>query len=190
MADRGVCRGKVLVLGHSFVRRLQTFLGNDQIQLYGHRVTFCGIGGATVGTLRAKLSRMNVTDFCIVYVEIGTNDLCISSGETVAADISSLIAYLRTHGITQVILGEILSRSKQWVRGPSLEEFAMQVRQVNTTMMAWTCQRRNVSFWKHRRLHSPGLLHRDGVHLNRRGMHLYWRSVRGALVKHLRHACC
>jgi len=36
MADRGVCRGKVLVLGHSFVRRLQTFLGNDQIQLYGH----------------------------------------------------------------------------------------------------------------------------------------------------------
>ena len=71
---------------------LQTFLGNDQIQLYGHRVTFCGIGGATVRTLRAKLSRINVTDFCIMYVEIGTNDLGVSSAETVAADIWIVIA--------------------------------------------------------------------------------------------------
>lgn len=184
MADGQDCRGRVLIVGHSFVRRLGDFLDWKEVEVRGHRVTFCGKGGATVATLRAKLDRMNVANFCMVYVEIGTNDLCSKSGSIVASNVWALVAYLRTHGAAQVIFGEVLFRSKEFRGGPSLEEFRERVEEVNRKMKEWMGEREDVVFWRHRRLHSLSLL-QDGVHFDHHGMQRYWRSVRGAIITNM-----
>jgi len=36
-----------------------------------------------------------------------------------------------------------------------------------------------------KRLHTPQLLSNDGVHLTPHGVQLYWRSIRGVILRHL-----
>ena len=55
MADVWACHGRVLVLGHSFVRQLGDLLEGKEVEVCGHRVMLRGWGGATVKTLRDKL---------------------------------------------------------------------------------------------------------------------------------------
>jgi len=105
------------------VKRLANFFLGEEVEVCGHRVTFCGIGGATVATLRAKLSGMDVGNFCIVYVEIGTNDLCRESAAVVASNIWALAAYLRTHGAALVILGEVYFGPRDVWEGHRLGSF-------------------------------------------------------------------
>ena len=42
MANGQACHGRVLVLGHSFVSRLEDFMEGREVELSGHHVTFCG----------------------------------------------------------------------------------------------------------------------------------------------------
>ena len=63
MVDVRACHGRVLVLGHSFVRRLGDLLQGKQVEVCGHRVMFRGSGGATVKTLRDKLVGIDVANF-------------------------------------------------------------------------------------------------------------------------------
>lgn len=123
MAERRICSGDVLVLGHSFVRRLQDFLVREQVKVCGHKVKFCAIGGTQVSTLMEKLTMMDVANFCMIYVEIGSNDLCNQSGDIVALSICDLVTYLRRRGVAQIVFGQILFRTKMSAGGPSVEEF-------------------------------------------------------------------
>jgi len=148
-------------------------------------VTFCGFGGATAVTLRAKLSEINLANFCTVYVEIGSNDLCSNSKDVVVSNIWVLIAYLRTHGAAHVIFGEVLFRTKTRRGRPSLEEFRVRVDRVNRKMKEWMGDRHGVYFWVHRYLHSAGRMSGDSVHFTTQTQMQYWRSVRGALIRHL-----
>ena len=96
MVNAGACHGRILVLGHNFVSRLNRFLECNEVEVGGHRVTFLGIGGATVEKLMEELNTINLASFCTVYLEIGTNDLCSSSVEIVVLKIRALVEYLRT----------------------------------------------------------------------------------------------
>ena len=154
MADGGSCHRKVLILGHSFVRRLGYFFEGQEIDIRGHQVMFHGWGGATVKDLRDKLLGIDVTNFCIVYVEIGTNDLCSELGDIVASNIWALVAYLRTHGAAQVIFGQILFRTRRGVRGPLVAQFRVRLEEVNSRMRDWMELRGDVFYWKHWGLHN------------------------------------
>jgi len=160
------CHGRILVLGHSFVSRLNRFLECNEVEVCGHRVTFLGIGGATVEKLMEELNTINLASFCTVYLEISTNDLCSSSAEIVVSKIRALVEYLRTRRAPQVIFGQVLYRTRSWVRGTPVQEFRRRVRHVNSRMEEWMGERGDVFFLIHQRLHSPGQMARDGVHFS------------------------
>jgi len=77
-------KSKVLVLGHSFVRRFQFFLyeGLDSrtfpgLDLSSVEINFLGIGGRTVAKILAfDLDHVRALRPDIVVLEIGSNDLC------------------------------------------------------------------------------------------------------------------
>ena len=95
---------KILVLGHSFVRRLREDLevafderaswefhlqGTAQVRLYG-------VGGRTVSKLRQHdLSIVSSSAPDIVTYEIGTNDLAVDRPEVVSSAIRELVRFLR-----------------------------------------------------------------------------------------------
>jgi len=137
MANGQACHGRVLILGHSFVSRLEDFMAARVVKLNGHHVTFCGVRGATVDDIRKKLHTLDLASFCTIYVEVGTNDLCSNSADIVISHIWSLVARLRSNGAPQVILGQVLFQTRRWVRGPSVQEFSRRVRRVNVKIEAW-----------------------------------------------------
>ena len=73
---------RVLVLGHSFVHRLQEFLGqssqwqsNLNLAAAGHNVYFFGRGGLQFSRLLQLLSQACAPIYDLVVLEFGTNDL-------------------------------------------------------------------------------------------------------------------
>ena len=51
-------------MGHSFVKRMGNFLEGEEIEIYGHRVTFRGRSGAKVKDLMENLVGIDVANFC------------------------------------------------------------------------------------------------------------------------------
>ena len=187
MENGQACHGRVMVLRHSFVSRLEDFIEGREVELSGHHVTFCGVGGATVNKLRKKLRMQNLESFCRVYMEVGTNDLRNHSADIVISDIWSLVARLRSNGAPQMILGQVLFRTRRWVWGTSLQEFSKRVRQLNAKVETWMPERSDVFFWRHQYLHSAHHMARDGVHFSNHFQSKYWRSVRGGITTHLQY---
>jgi len=77
-------KSKVLILGHSFVRRFQFFLYEGLhsrtfpgLDLSSVEIKFLGIGGRTVAKILAfDLDHVRALRPDIVVLEIGSNDLC------------------------------------------------------------------------------------------------------------------
>jgi len=70
---QSVCANKLLIVGHGFVRRLSKFMNGKNETVHWHNIEFCLVGEATARTLNTKLGSLDLTNFCAVYVEIGTN---------------------------------------------------------------------------------------------------------------------
>jgi len=134
---KSACTNKLLVAGHSFVRRLTEYVDGKNVTIHGHKVAFHGFGGATAKTLMAKLRSIDPANFCAVFVETGTNDLCSSYVDIVARDILSLVTFLRDRGIRKIVVGEILFRNKPKVGQPSVREFIARVRDTNLRLKKW-----------------------------------------------------
>ena len=175
-----------LLVGHSYIRRLSRYLGNDEIELEGQNVKFWGFPGATIHSLRRLALGWDLTKFSVVYIELGTNDLCgTRSAEAVAQDLLDLVHLLQGRGATKLVLGEIINRGKMRDGGPSVQEVNNRVIIVNNTIRERAAQLDGFTSWKHERLNKKHILLPDGVHFTNVGMHRYWRSVRGALVASL-----
>ena len=109
--DQGIPR--VLILGHSFVRRLRTDLlarfderaainfnlqGTADIYLYG-------AGGRTVPKLRKfDLGVVSKISPSIVILEIGTNDLANTPPEVVGSEIEDLVHLLISQDLVHVVV--------------------------------------------------------------------------------------
>lgn len=107
----GMYVNKVMILGHSFVRRLQNDLSNNfdiraasdfninscSVRLFGNR-------GRTVQKIR-QFDFQNVVRFGpdVIILEVGTNDLKNHRPETVGSDIDELIKQLREKTSARVI---------------------------------------------------------------------------------------
>lgn len=190
---------RVLVLGHSFIARLnQAFYTGEprlDMDLDHCHIKMVGRGGATIADLHADILQNSsvVRRFRpeVVILQIGGNDLSSISGREAGSRMMHLLDLLvGLPYIRRVVLLEVFARQKP--RYISAEEYASEREELNTYLAAAASlpdRRDTVRTWDHRRLeHSPRpIFAQDGVHLSRDiGIPKYWRVVRGAIITALR----
>jgi hypothetical protein len=98
-------RPRVLVLGHSFVRRLSVFVDNHCEGSVPNfdlpcDVTFIGTGGIKISHLWDQLPRILNSSPDIVILDIGTNDLAMP-GEIVPGEIADCVYQFAVHLFTE-----------------------------------------------------------------------------------------
>jgi lysophospholipase L1-like esterase len=180
----------VLILGHSFVRRLQSDLKarfderaaidfdlQGTADIYMH-----GVGGRTVPKLRkfdlgliAKISPE------IVILEIGTNDLVNTPPEVVGSYIEDMVRHLISHySVRAVVLCHVTPRMTH--QSSKFNEKATLLNQYTQVVLEPIQQ---AICWKHRGFSNPSITPflPDGVHFNPMGQYTLYRSYRGA-IKH------
>lgn len=193
MRDRGV--PKVLILGHSFVKRLYFDLlyrriprANLQFGL-GDRceVYFHGIGGRTVSKLVAHdLHIVRNINPHIVILEIGTNDLGNDiPSQTVGSAIDDLVQLLvDSFGVSIVCVCHVIPRC---AASHNSAAFALKARTLCQYLGVVLESSVKAFCWRHRLFTNPAKdVYIDDVHLNLRGQTALYRSYRGALLKALR----
>ena len=181
----------VLILGHSFVRRLSSDLSSnfdarasEHFDLVGDAVIHLhGVGGRTVEKLRLyDLGVVSARRPDIIILEIGTNDLVDERPEVVGSEIDDLVHLLMASYSVRVIgVCEVIPR----VRAPFFNAAAPILNQYLNGVLEL---RPNVFSWRHRGFSNPTVSPYlcDGVHLNSRGQYSLYRSYRGAILKALR----
>lgn len=186
---------KVLILGHSFVRRLKTDLraNFDKRASFGFglkgsaTIEMHGVGGRTVQKLRANdLSAISRCSPDIVLLEIGTNDLSHSRPEVVGSEIECLVNLLskelsvRVVGVC-LVTPRATSRSRESRFNERAALLNQYLRVVIEPLPRAFC-------WRHKGFSqssiSPFLS--DGVHFNKIGQYFLYRSYRGAILNALR----
>lgn len=180
-----LCVPKVMILGHSFVRRLNGDLeqrfddrAKSNFDLKDVNVRLFGVGGRTVNKVK-RFDLANVSRFApdAVILEIGTNDLCCESPETVGFQIDELVELLLNRFSVRVVgVCQVIRRSDP--------VFNQRVEVLNRYLSV-VLDDPKVFIWRHKILDSPkhDFLLEDGVHLNPCGQYALYRSYRGAILK-------
>ena len=180
-----LCVPKVMILGHSFVRRLSDDLENhfddrakSNFDLEDVKVRLFGVGGRTVEKIK-QFDVANVSHFApdIVVLEIGTNDLCNAPPETVGSQIDELVELLLNHFSVRVVGVCLVIKQAEPMFNKNVE--------VLNRYLSVVLDRPRVFVWRHKILDSTShdFLLEDGVHLNPCGQYLLYRSYRGAISK-------
>ena len=179
---------RVLILGHSFIRRLRDFIIknsptynlnlniNASVTIHWH-----GVGGRTID----KVRRFDLTEVerfkpDVVFLQIGTNDLTHrgSSPASVGSAIEDLVCLLHhEYGVRLVCVGQTVKRRPVGTFNTNVQILAQYLQGVLEPLpfaIYWTHR----GFWQ-----APcSYLSYDGVHLNKQGQHKLYRSVRGAVM--------
>ena len=180
---------KILILGHSFIRRLEYFVAanpnlNHQFLLTA-LATFKwhGVGGRTVAkTMQYDLPVVASFAPDIVILQLGTNDLSRLDPLVVGSAIEELVTILHdTYNVKLVCVCQTLLGSNP--------VFNARVRALNSYVKTFLEALPYSFFWGHRGFwnSSQRFLARDGVHLNRQGQYKFFRSLRGAVLRSLRY---
>ena len=177
---------KVLIFGHSFVRRLHRDLRAQfdiraalNFNLHHVSTTLHGVGGRTVEKL-IKHDFQFVQRFQPhIILEIGTNDLSMARPETVGSKIDDLVALLLTVPTVKVI-GVCLVTFRA-----SSPEFNEKVTLLNQYLKVVFDDVFNVFCWTHKGFTQPTIspFLKDGVHFTRRAEYTLYHSYRGAILK-------
>ena len=196
---------QVRVLGHSFVRQMKEYIDKDSYRTYCNlnlpvakfKVRFEGYGGWRIPDIRTWLPPMlGDKPLDVIYVEMGSNDLChCDDAGVVAKHLVSFADYLcESHGVKSVYLGQCLRRypskanAKNGLSGLHLQRYNVSVNVFNKelSLRCSSIESGKVHYWRHRGgFWGPGchrLFHSDGIHLNRLGMKRYINSVRHAIL--------
>ena len=132
--------------------------------------------------MQFDLAKLQVLQPNVVVLEVGSNDLCdISSDpEAVCSLIITLINRLRVEfSVDWVVVCQTLPRKKQ-----PYPDYNSAVSTLNSWLKQNLSTKEHATFWRHRGLARPSLniYDRDGIHLNRRGEDLLFRSYRRAIL--------
>ena len=173
----------VLVLGHSFIRRLRDDLrshfdsrADDTFGLSDDAIVHLhGVGGLTVARLRRDLGMVSSLSPQVVILELGTNDLTRLRLEVAGSEIEDTFS-VRVIGVCKVL---------PRVRAPFLNGAASILNQYLCGILEPIP---NVFCWRHRGFDNPSVhpYLPDGVHVNSFGQYCLYRSYRGAILKALR----
>ena len=185
---------KVLILGHSFVKRLQSDLKTtfdaravSNFRLEGTAtVNLFGVGGRTVEKLRRyDLHAVRRLAPDVVILEVGTNDLSDVRPEVVGSSIEELVSsLLDDFSVTVVGVCHVIPRC---VSFPDWEDFLQRAEILNNYVRVVLEPFPNAFCWTHKDFSSPlkDLYSEDGVHVNSCGQYFLYRSYRGAILKAL-----
>jgi lysophospholipase L1-like esterase len=181
---------RIMILGHSFVRRLQQFVLRSHSGLNANFnlsesviVQWLGVGGRTVDkTRRYDMRVVRAFRPDIVLIQLGTNDLPTAPPLQVGSDIEELVKLLHSHyNVKVVVVCQTLWRDSD-------QDFNNNVVALNQYSQVFLEHLPFVLFWKHRGFWNTreNIYLRDGVHLNDRGQVKLYRSFRGAIHQALR----
>ena len=183
---------RVLILGHSFIRRLREFVNDNSLEYNltlgipePVTVRWRGVGGRTVVKLK-EFDLAIVSEFKpdIIFLQVGTNDLAQRnmSPVTVGSAIEEFVTLLHEkHGVRFICVGQTIKRASPDsfnARVALLARYLKTVLEPLPYALYWTHR----GFWRSRR---PFLSY-DGVHLNREGQHKLYKSIRGAVLQAIR----
>ena len=183
---------QVMVKGHSFVNRLQSYVHIHKPHTFSginSKVELLGRSGAHLRHMEAKLNS-DSTKFKDSYVvlQIGGNDL--NSDEVVPRQLAREIVNLARKlvndmGIRYVTICQLLYR-KQTIAARFVlrQNYNLLVKQVNLELDFLCTFFPKIRFWTHKRMNEKWqhYLSHDGVHLNEQGTVRFCRSVRGAVL--------
>ena len=181
-----------LILGHSFVRRLQRDLelGFDprtasDFNLRGTAsVHLHGIGGRTVPLLEEHdLHVVKNLAPDIVILDIGTNDLSHALPQTVGSKIEEFVRLLQgDYSLRAIGVCGVIPRG---ICVPRAMDFFDDATLLNHYVGIVLEEFPTVFCWSHAELNCPhkDLYLRDYVHVNPTGQYLLYRSYRGAIIK-------
>lgn len=179
---------RVLILGHSFIRRLREFLAshvslNTNFLLAEYcEIKWHGIGGRTVSKVRDfDLGIVEIFRPDIVILQLGSNDLVDGDPLSIASAIEDLVTLLHdSFQVKRVCVCQTLYR----VSSPAYNQ---RVRDLIKYLKVLLEPLPYSLYWKHRGFWNStvGLYSGDGVHLNARGHYRLYRSLRGAVLRSL-----
>lgn len=185
---------KVLIFGHSFVHRLESFVNTNRstgwfnLGLDGTdiQVEFYGLGGGTLRPgpksiqRRKHLSVISSYQPSSMFLQICGNDInAYTDTDKLARDAVSFADFLLTgYDLRHVVLGQLLPRfsSGSW--------YNEKVCEVNNSIAKLLEGKPHITFWHHRGLwkNAHSLIGTDRVHLtDDEGMLIYAKSVRAAI---------
>ncbi|KAJ7394561.1 hypothetical protein OS493_000377 [Desmophyllum pertusum] len=193
MADS--IKPKVMVVGHSFVHRLHSFLrrGKDshfeQDLGLGHTcaLRFFGTGGRTVPkTCLFDCETIKSFNPDVVILELGSNDLTAEDArpETVGSALADLVIHLfEVMNTSKIFVCQILHRTIS--PRPS---YNIDVDKLNKYLKTVVNDIPNACYWRHRGMLLPSqdIIAVDGVHLNEHGQYLLYQSYHGAVIQALK----
>ena len=181
---------RVLILGHSFIKHLKQFVKShpDDFDLDFHisspvLIRWHGVGGRTVDkTLKCDIHVVH--SFCpaIVILQLGSNDLVALSPLHVGSALDDFVHFLHKSCRVKVVC------VCQTIRRDSAEAFNFKVGTLTRYLRVVLGPIPYTMFWGHRGFWKVrgNFYTSDGVHLNSRGQHKLYRSLRGAVLRSLR----
>ena len=191
----------VLLLGHSFFRRLQQALYSSQhpycISNFGLQqcnVTFFTVSGWTVGDKAKQIEPLQERvrslfqrgHFEAVVIQLGDNDCC-NLGLFSCLGLASLLDdfgqwLIRECGVKIVYICQLFTRPQPRNVSPAVYE--QRRSKVNEYLEVLLEDLDSIKFWKHRRIfESPhNVFDEDGCHLNEIGMKKFYKSIRQAII--------
>ena len=185
---------RVVVVGHSFIRRLKEHLAADKGPSFNFGldpaivdVTLLARGGLTVHDLQySMIQRVKGLRPHLVYIEVGSNDATSPhlQPDEIASDMCLVARNLVQAGIQRVIFGQVLWRGDNG-NPAACQHYNWKVVILNRRMAQMLPRMPSTTFWKHRGLWNSAypILTHDGVHLSEVGNHRLFRSIRGAIIQ-------
>jgi lysophospholipase L1-like esterase len=195
MANSSLDAPKVLILGHSFVRRLNYDMKTRSdsrmacdFGLEGTAVVHLhGVGGRTVPKLRQyDLGVVSHISPEIVILEVGTNDLSHARPEVVGSHLEELVRLLiNTFSVRVVVVCHVTPRAATSVCAQTtVDAFAAKSALLNQYTRVVLEPMNQVLCWTHKGFVNPAVspFLPDGVHFNPIGQYMLYRSYRGAIL--------
>ena len=181
---------RILILGHSFIRRLAGFLhkrGHEHLMAKLSSlgsVNFHGVGGRTV----AKVRKFDLSIICrlspdIIVLELGSNDLTKLPAQTVGSDLETLVRYLHNEfNVKSIAVCQVI-----WRHSPECTAYNFKVTKLHLYLKAVLAPIPYCLYWRHRGFWNSrkNIYLPDGVHLNDLGNLKLFRSIQGAVIKAL-----
>ena len=180
----------VIVLGHSFIRRLRKSAHVTLFDSIEAKVNFVFKSGARIEDYfhLGAVDEMVLNQTDLLYLEVGSNDL---SQLHIPVDVllerlKQCVARFTSRGI-HVVLGEVLRRTAKVNYPPRtgqdryLAVYNQRVQEFNDGVSEFVSAASQVSIWYHEELNKT-LPFTDGIHPSGRGLGLYARSVRAAIA--------
>lgn len=185
---------RLLIIGSSYVGRLKkNYL--PQLESLGTIEFLQGAGWSLTDSLKDLPPINSGINYSIIFLQLGGNDLKPIANDSVrvAGLMLTVIDTIRqTLNPPHLIVGSLFFRSvNKYLPTPELVAiYNKEIMKLNQLLLDLIPDNHpHNTFWLHPRLKERTDILCDGVHFNEHGLHLFYRSVRGALIFAINKSC-